>query len=76
VDHVDFWNEHGDITQLAAYFNPSKGCLQGIKAVYGPNPADAQLVGNQKPGSQTQVVEAKLKPGEQIIQVQYKAGLK
>ncbi len=47
-NQTDQWRAKGAITKVNAYFSPTAGCLQGIKATYGYNSADAVLLGAER----------------------------
>ena len=68
VDHTPFWKKHGEITKVDLYFSKADGCVYGIKPTYGQTPV---LLGAEAGLESTQL---KLKPQEQIRQMQIKAG--
>jgi hypothetical protein len=65
------WKMSGDITKVNLYYGESEGCVKGIKAQYGADPANAQRLGVE---TKTLLLRSmQLRAGERIIRAEYKA---
>jgi hypothetical protein len=68
------WKVSGDISKINMFYGMTEGCLKGIKAQYGPDPANAQRLGVETKALLTRSIQ--LKEGERIVRAEYKAGSK
>lgn len=68
------WKTSGDITKVNLYFGESEGCLKGVKAQYGADPANAQRLGVEAKSLLTRSMQ--LKGGERVVRAEYKASSK
>lgn len=65
------WKVSGDITKVNLFFGESEGCVKGIKAQYGGDPANAQRLGVESKNLLARSMQ--LKAGERIVRAEYKA---
>ncbi len=68
------WKVSGDITKVNLFYGESEGCVKGIKAQYGADPANAQRLGVESKNLQARSLQ--LKEGERIVRAEYKASNK
>jgi len=65
------WKVSGDISKVNLYFGEAEGCVKGIKAQYGADPANAQRLGVEAKALTSRSIQ--LKAGERIVRAEYKA---
>jgi hypothetical protein len=65
------WKASGDITKVTLFFGETEGCVKGIKAQYGADPANAQRLGIEPSSLLTHSLQ--LKEGERVVRAEYKA---
>lgn len=68
------WKVSGDISKVNMFYGMTEGCLKGVKAQYGPDPANAQRLGVETKALLTRSIQ--LKEGEHIVRAEYKASSK
>lgn len=68
------WKTSGDISKVNMYYGEAEGCVKGVKAQYGADPANSQRLGLETKNLQTRSIQ--LKAGERIVRAEYKASPK
>lgn len=68
------WKVSGDVTKINLYYGEAEGCVKGIKAQYGADPANAQRLGVETKTLTGRSMQ--LKEGEHVVRAEYKASSK
>jgi hypothetical protein len=69
--HEQQWQDLGDITELSLLYGVKEGCVKGVRALYGADPANAHHIGLLSESLQQQSLQ--LAPGERVVAAEYTA---